>query len=84
MLHIVSDGMKESDFLFLFVVILLLCLFLILARGIHIGFDFPELLRIRTDNGSYKSSNHLINCERYSMVIDTPRSKGSIINVSRE
>ena len=51
MLHIVFDGMKESDYLFLFVVILLLCLFLILASGIHIGFDFPELLRIRTDNG---------------------------------
>mgnify|MGYP003442061099 CR=1 FL=1 len=43
------DRMKESDFLLLFVVILLLCLFLILAGWIHIGFDFPKLLRILPD-----------------------------------
>ena len=49
MLPIVFDGMKESDFLFLSAVILLLCLFLVLAGGIHTGFDFPELLRICPD-----------------------------------
>ena len=41
--------MQESDFLLLFVGCVLLCLFQILAGGIHIGFDFPELLRIRPD-----------------------------------
>ena len=49
MLPIVFDRMKKSDFLFLFSVILLLYLFLILTGGVHIGFDFPELLRICTD-----------------------------------
>ena len=41
--------MQESDFLLLFAGCVLLCLFQILAGGIHIGFDFPELLRIRPD-----------------------------------
>ena len=40
--------MKESDFLFLLMVSFL-CLLNILAGGIHIGFDFPELLGIRPD-----------------------------------
>ena len=44
-----SDRVKESNFLILFSVILLLCLFLILAGGIHTGFDFPKLLRILPD-----------------------------------
>ena len=40
--------MKESDFLFLLMVSFL-CLLNILADGINVGFDFPKLLRIRTD-----------------------------------
>lgn len=47
MLPIVFDRTKESNFRFLFAVILLL--FLIFAGGIHIGFDFPELVRICLD-----------------------------------
>ena len=43
----IFDRMMESDFLFLSAVILLL--FLIFACGIHIGFDFPKLLRICPD-----------------------------------
>ena len=44
-----SDIIKESDSLFLFWRCVLLRLFKILAGGVHIGFDFPELLGIRPD-----------------------------------
>ena len=41
--------MKESNFLILFVRCALLRLFKILAGRVHIGFNFPKLLRILPD-----------------------------------
>ena len=41
--------MQDSDFLLLFVGCVLLCLLQILAGRVHIGFDFPKLLRICPD-----------------------------------
>ena len=43
------DRMKESYFLILFVGCVLLRLFKILAGRVHIGFNFPKLLRILPD-----------------------------------
>ena len=44
-----SDRMKESNFLILFVGCALLRLFKTLAGRVHIGFNFPKLLRILPD-----------------------------------